>query len=97
MVGVCLIPTGFGATVGMGLITKGAADLFTAFRAYKTRQFDWSVYRKQKIVSLLISAAFMGTQALLNAGKGAKNLLLGVGEEVLQQAGQKKPSQTAIL
>ena len=36
-----LVATGFGATAGMGLITEGAADVFTAYRAYSTRQFNW--------------------------------------------------------
>ena len=35
--GVALVCTGFGSTVGMGLITEGVADLFTAGRAYFTR------------------------------------------------------------
>jgi hypothetical protein len=35
--GVVLIPTG----LGMGLITEGAADVFTAYRAYSTRKFNW--------------------------------------------------------
>ena len=59
-VGGILIGTGFGATVGMGLITEGVADLFVAYRAYSTRQFSWSDYRKQKAVSLIISAISMG-------------------------------------
>ena len=58
--GGVLIATGFGATVGMGLITEGAADIFTAYRAYSTRQFNWSDYMKQKAVSLVISAVCMG-------------------------------------
>lgn len=35
--GAVLVGTGFGSTVGMGLITEGVADLFTAGRAYFTR------------------------------------------------------------
>ncbi len=78
--GGILIATGFGATVGMGLITEGAADIFTAYRAYSTRQFSWSDYSKQKAVSLVISVACMGLQGIKDAGKGAKNILFGVGE-----------------
>ena len=37
VVGGILISTGFGATAGMGLITEGCADIFTAYRAYATR------------------------------------------------------------
>ncbi|CAF1369972.1 unnamed protein product [Didymodactylos carnosus] len=73
----------------MGLITEGAADLFTAYRAYSIRQFSWSDYRKQKAVSLVISAATMGFSAIKNAGKGVQTLVTSVGEEVLEQAGTK--------
>ncbi|CAF4453722.1 unnamed protein product, partial [Rotaria socialis] len=88
-VGGILIATGFGATVGLGLITEGGADLFTAYRAYSTRQFSWSDYGKQKAVSLIISAVSMGFSAIKDTGKGIQNLVTGVGEEVLEQAGTK--------
>ncbi|CAF4381932.1 unnamed protein product, partial [Rotaria magnacalcarata] len=88
-VGGLLIASGFGATVGLGLITEGAADLFTAYRAYSTRQFSWSDYGKQKAVSLIISAISMGFSAIKDAGKGIQTLVTGVGEEVLEQAGTK--------
>lgn len=68
--GGVLIATGLGATVGMGLITEGAADIFTAYRAYSTRQFTWSDYMKQKAVSMVISAACMGWSKIKDAGKG---------------------------
>ena len=58
--GVILICSGFGATCGMAFITEGAADVFTAYRAFSTRQFVWSDYFKQKAVSLVISASTMG-------------------------------------
>lgn len=86
-VGGVLIASGFGSTVGMGLLTEGAADLFTAYRAYSTRQFSWSDYGKQKAVSLAISIACMGLQGIKDAGKGIKNLAVGVSEEALEQAG----------
>lgn len=85
--GAALIATGFGANVGVGLITEGAADIFTAYRAYSTRQFSWSDYGKQKAVSLVISAVSMGMQSMKDAGKGLKNLAIGAGEEVLEQVG----------
>ncbi|CAF1195636.1 unnamed protein product [Rotaria magnacalcarata] len=88
-VGGLLIASGFGATVGLGLITEGAADLFTAYRAYSTRQFSWSDYGKQKAVSLVISAVSMGFSAIKDAGKGIQTFVTGVGEEVLEQAGTK--------
>jgi len=58
--GALLICTGFGASVGMGLITEGMADMFTAYRAYSTRQFNWKDYLAQKAVSLLISCVSIG-------------------------------------
>lgn len=35
--GGILISTGFGVNVGIALITEGAADLITAYKAYRTR------------------------------------------------------------
>jgi len=77
--GGVLIATGFGFTVGMGLITEGAADIYTAARAYSTRQFSWSDYAQQKAISLVISVACMGMQSIKDAGKGIKNIAVGVG------------------
>ncbi|CAF3851124.1 unnamed protein product [Rotaria sp. Silwood1] len=88
-VGAALICTGFGATVGMGLVTEGAADLFTAYRAYSTRQFSWSDYGKQKAVSLVISAVSMGFSSIKDAAKGAQTVVTGAGQELLEQAGTK--------
>ncbi|CAF3169263.1 unnamed protein product [Rotaria sp. Silwood2] len=88
-VGAVLICTGFGATVGMSLVTEGAADLFTAYRAYSTRQFSWSDYGKQKAVSLVISAASMGFSSIKDAGKGVQTIVSGARQEVLEQAGTK--------
>ncbi len=55
-----LIETGFGSAVGMGLVAEGLADIFTAYRANRSRQFNWSDYCKQKAISLAISAVSMG-------------------------------------
>ena len=83
-VGGFLVATGFGSTLGIGLIAEGAGDLFTAYRAYSTRQFSWSDYMKQKAISIVISVATAGLQTAVtgvkNAGKGIKNVLVGVGE-----------------
>ena len=38
---------------------------------------------------MVISATTMGWQALKDAGKGVKNLAVGVGEEVLEQIGTR--------
>ncbi len=38
---------------------------------------------------MVISATTMGWQALKDAGKGVKNLAVGVGEEVLEQVGTR--------
>ncbi|CAF1276298.1 unnamed protein product, partial [Rotaria sordida] len=88
-VGGILVATGFGSTVGMGLITEGVADLVIAFRVYSTRQFSWSDYGKQKAVSLIISAVSMGISAIKDAGKGAKTLVTAAGKELAEQAGTK--------
>lgn len=85
--GGVLVATGFGANVGMGLITEGVADLVTAARIYSSRQFTWSDYAKQKAVSLVISATCLGWQKIQDAGKGLKNIVSGVKQEVLEQAG----------
>ncbi|CAF1257950.1 unnamed protein product [Rotaria sp. Silwood1] len=88
-VGGLLIASGFGATLGMSLVTEGGADLFIAYRVYSTRQFSWSDFAKQKAVSLIISIASIGLSPLKDAAKGAQNLVVGVGEEVLEQAGTR--------
>ena len=84
--GIILICSGYGATVGMGLVTEGAADLVTAGRTLYSREFSWQDYCTQKAISLIISATSMGWQALKNAGKGievlAKRAIAG---EVLEQ------------
>ncbi|CAF3985262.1 unnamed protein product, partial [Rotaria sp. Silwood1] len=85
--GGVLIATGFGSTVGMGLITEGIADMFTAYRAFSNRQFSWSDYCKQKAVSLIISAVSMGYSKLKDAGKGIKTLAGSAGTEAVEQVG----------
>ncbi|CAF4844118.1 unnamed protein product, partial [Rotaria sp. Silwood1] len=85
--GGVLIATGFGSTVGMGLITEGIADMFTAYRAFSNRQFSWSDYCKQKAVSLIISAVSMGYSKLKDAGKGIKTLVGSAGTEAVEQVG----------
>ncbi|CAF4126159.1 unnamed protein product [Rotaria sp. Silwood2] len=85
-VGGLLIASGFGANLGMSLVTEGGSDLFIAYRVYSTRQFSWSDFAKQKAVSLIISIASMGLSSLKDAAKGAQNLVVGVGEEILEQA-----------
>lgn len=86
-VGTALVCTGFGATVGIGFITEGAADVISAYRAYSTRQFSVESYLKQKAVSLAISAVSMGWSAMKDAAKGTKALVSGVAQEALEQAG----------
>jgi len=84
-IGAILIYTGFGASVGMGLITEGAADLLTAYRAYSTRQFSWSSYGAQKAVSLVIAAVSAGMGKLKDAAKGVKS----IAENVAREAGER--------
>lgn len=85
LAGAVLISTGFGANVGLGIMTEGAADLVNAIRILATRDFSWNAYLKQKAVSLVISAMSMGWQALKDAGMGMKTLVSGVKQEVKEQ------------
>lgn len=94
LVGGALIATGFGATVGVGIITEGAADLFTAYRAYSSRSFTWEDYAKQKAISLAISAVSMGWQTLKSTSTDVKNVIQGAGEEILEQAGTRVVSNS---
>jgi hypothetical protein len=76
IVGSVLIASGFGLNVkvGIGLMTEGVADIFTASIAYIKRQFIWSDYMKQKAASLVISVTCTGMRALKDAGKRVRNL-----------------------
>ena len=76
IVGDLLVPTGFGATIGMGLISEVVTDLFTTNRAY-FREFSWSDYIKFKSVSLVISAASAGWKSMKDAVIGGKNFITG--------------------
>jgi len=73
-IGGLLVCTGFGATVGMALITEGISDLVTAVTAISSREFSWEDYLKQKVISLAISAVSCGWSKLKDAGKGIKNI-----------------------
>ncbi|CAG0896392.1 unnamed protein product [Cyprideis torosa] len=84
--GGALMVTGFGGSLGLSLVTEGIADTFVAYRAYSTRQFRWSDYALQKVVSLALSAATLGFSNWKDAAKGIKTVATGVGEEVLEQA-----------
>ena len=81
--GLALMMTGFGVNLGMGLFTEGLVDISTAWRAYSIRQFTWSDYIKQKAVSLVISATFMGWNKIKEVGKRVKNVVV---QEVLEKA-----------
>ncbi|XP_047128515.1 uncharacterized protein LOC124809060 [Hydra vulgaris] len=86
LVGTALVASGWSATVGIGLITEGFADLHTVYKAYSTRQFSWKAYGTQKAISLAVSAVSMGWGAIKNAGKGTVVLAEGIGSEVVEQA-----------
>ena len=62
--GAALVASGFGATVGIGLITEGTADFIYGLGAIRSRQFNWSSYITQKSVSLAISTISMGLQSI---------------------------------
>lgn len=85
--GAVLIASGYGASVGIGLVTEGVVDLAIAYRAYNTRNFSWSDYSKQKAVSLIISSTCIGLQALKDAGKGLQTVYSAVTQEAIEQAG----------
>ena len=83
--GAICVATGFGASFGMGAITEGAADLFTAYRAYSSREFSWTDFAKQKAVSIMVSVCTGGLSGLKDAGKGVKTAMTAAGQEVLEQ------------
>ena len=85
--GGVLIATGFGLSVGMGFISEGLSDMFTAYRAYSNRQFHWTDYCKQKAISLVISAISAGYGNLKDAAKGAGTITSEATKEGLEQAG----------
>ncbi|CAF1216401.1 unnamed protein product [Rotaria sordida] len=84
-VGGVLIGTGFGLTLGMGLITEGAIDLFTAYGAYRKRQFSWLDYAMHKAVGLAITAASLGISAIKSMGQGTKAIVTAIGEQAIEQ------------
>ncbi len=88
LLGGALILTGFGASVGMGLVSEGMADGLTAYRAYSTRQFQWQDYCTQKAISLAISAVSMGFTKMKDAAKGVKNAVSGVAKGALEESGK---------
>lgn len=87
--GGILIASGFGATVGMSLISEGISDLFYAYRAYSSRQFDWGDYAKQKAVSLMISACSLGLGKLKDAGKSVSSVVTGEAKMLAQEAAKE--------
>ena len=97
ILGGVLIATGFGSTVGMSLVTEGLADMFTAYRAYRSRQFHWSDYCKGKAISLAISVVSVGFSRLKDAVKGVQTLTSEVSREVLEPAATSIVTNTEVL
>ncbi|XP_055354382.1 uncharacterized protein LOC129600024 [Paramacrobiotus metropolitanus] len=93
LAGGVLIVTGFGASVGMALVTEAMSDLTTIHRMCSSRHFSWSDYATQKAVSLLISATTLGLNSLRNSCKGAKFLVTGTAASALEAAA----AETAII
>jgi hypothetical protein len=60
LTGLAMISTGFGASVGMGLITEGIADIGIMAKTAYTKEFSWQDYGTQKLISLTISALTCG-------------------------------------
>jgi tetratricopeptide (TPR) repeat protein len=79
--GIALVMTGVGGTAGLGLISEGAVDMYTAYRAYTTRQFSWKGYLQQKLISVAISIATAGYQAVKNAAQNTTS----IGQRLAQQ------------
>jgi hypothetical protein len=87
--GIALICTGFGATIGMSFISEGITDSIAAFNAYRTRQFSWTDYATQKAISISISVASAGLSKLKDAGKGVGTLVSAGTKEGLEAAGSQ--------
>lgn len=92
VLGGALIVSGFGASVGMGFVTEGVADLFQSARGLYTRRICLYDYAKQKAVSLVISAVSAGYSKTMssaeNAMKGLKTLGSETTKEIAKEAGR---------
>jgi hypothetical protein len=86
-IGVGLVCTGFGATIGMSFVSEGISDSLTVFNAYRTRHFSWADYFTQKAISISISVTTTGLSKLKDAGKGAGTLFSEATKEGLEAAG----------
>ena len=89
VIGGVLIATGFGATVGMSLVAEGISDIFYAYRAYRSRQFNWMDYTKQKLVSIAISVATAGYGKLKDAGKGVSTMTSEASKEIVEEGAKQ--------
>ena len=89
--------TGFGNSVGMGLIAEGLSDLFMAYRGYATRQLNWQDYCKQKAISLIISAVSAGYSKIKDAANGLSTLASEVTKEGLEQVGSQIVSNSKTV
>ena len=89
VIGGVLIAVGFGATVGMSLVAEGISDLFYAYRAYRSRQFNWMDYTQQKLVSIAISVITAGYGKLKDAGKGIATLTGEASKEVVEEGAKQ--------
>lgn len=93
LLGGILMCTGFGTSLGMGIVTEGLSDALTAYKAYSSRQFRWSDYCTQKAISLTITAVSMGFSKIKDAAKGVKSVTTGVAKGALEQSGGQIISQ----
>lgn len=94
--GGVLMATGFGASIGMGMITEGISDMMTASIGYLRRQLDWKDYCNQKAISLVISAVNSGFGKAKDAAKGLSTLVTETSREALEQAGTQLASNTKV-
>ena len=67
--GAAFVCTGFGVTLGIGLIMEGMSDYLTAGTVMSSAHFSYADWAVQKAVSLAISFITMGWGALKNGAK----------------------------
>ncbi len=83
--GIMLVSTGYGSQIGLSVMAEATSDLLMACRAYRSRNFNWTDYCKQKSVSLALSVTSLGWQAFQRAEQ-TRNIYAAVGQEMTEQS-----------
>lgn len=69
---IAVFSVGAGATIGLSMLIEGVTDLITCVvDGMINRDFNWSAWSAQKVVSYAVSIACAGLSALKNAAKVA--------------------------